>query len=136
MEFGNRYMKGYKNKVDFVPGLDGLGEKDGNDPLLVVVDDLMDEMDKRVLDMFTKKSHHQNTSIILIVQNLFVNNKFFRTVSLNAHYLVVFENPRDKSTDSILGTSDRTSQEWRCVRGVRSGNRGSSSTVLQACRSI
>ena len=94
--------EGMQSKVDFVYGLNGLGDADGSVPLLVVVDDLMDEMDKRVLDMFTKKSHHQNTSIILIVQNLFANNKFFRTVSLNAHYLVVFENARDKLQISSL----------------------------------
>ena len=30
------------------------------------------------------------------MKNLFASNKFFRTVSLNSHYLVVFENSRDK----------------------------------------
>ena len=99
------WQDGYKDiqtKVDFVPGLDGLGDTFENAPLLVVIDDLMDEMDKRVLDMFTKKSHHQNTSIILIVQNLFADKKFFRTVSLNAHYLVVFENARDRQQITAL----------------------------------
>ena len=99
------WQDGYEKlqpEVTFVSGLTGLGDSEGSEPLLVVVDDLMNEMDDRVLDMFTKKCHHQNTSIILIVQNLFANNKCFRTISLNAHYLVVFENARDKQQISAL----------------------------------
>ena len=32
-----------------------------------------------------------------IVQNLFHRGKYQRTISLNAHYMVVFKNPRDVS---------------------------------------
>ena len=38
----------------------------------------------------------------LLVQNLFPKNKETRTISLNAHYMVVFKNPRDKSQISHL----------------------------------
>ena len=64
---------------------------------VVVLDDLMDETDGRVTDLFTKKSHHSNTSVIYLVQNLFSRNKESRTISLNTQYLVVFKNPRDAS---------------------------------------
>ena len=57
----------------------------------------MDEVDKDVMRLFTKGSHHRNISVIHIVQNLFGKNKDHRTISLNAHYLVVFKNPRDNS---------------------------------------
>ena len=36
---------------------------------LVVLDDLMAETDGRVTNLFTKKSHHSNTSVIYLVQN-------------------------------------------------------------------
>ena len=38
---------------------------------LVVLDDLMAETDSRVTNLFTKKSHHSDTSVIYLVQNLF-----------------------------------------------------------------
>ena len=64
---------------------------------LVVLDDLMAETDCRVTNLFTKKSHHSNTSVIYLVQNLFPKNKESRTISLNSQYMVVFKNPRDAS---------------------------------------
>ena len=64
---------------------------------VVVLDDLMAETDGRVTDLFTKKSHHSNTSVIYLVQNLFSRNKESRTINLNTQYMVVFKNPRDAS---------------------------------------
>ena len=55
---------------------------------IVVLDDLMAETDERVTNLFTKKSHHCNTSVIYLVQNLFPKNKECRTISLNSQYIV------------------------------------------------
>jgi hypothetical protein len=44
-----------------------------------------------------KKSHHRNMSVMYIAHNLFHRGKHHRTVSLNAHYMVLFKNPRDVS---------------------------------------
>ena len=57
----------------------------------------MDETDQSVASLFTKKSHHRNISVMYIVQNLFHRGKHHITISLNAHYMVVFKNPRDVS---------------------------------------
>ena len=57
----------------------------------------MQSVDQRISSLFTKGSHHRNISVIYIVQNLFDQHKLHRTISLNAHYLVVFKNPRDGS---------------------------------------
>ena len=72
------------------------------DPLLIVIDDQMDQVDGEITRLFTKGSHHRNISVIYIVQNLFDSNKEHRTISLNAHYLVIFKNPRDASQVSHL----------------------------------
>ena len=66
---------------------------------LVILDDMMDEAGNasEVSELFTKGSHHRNLSVILIVQNLFHQGKKMRTISLNAHYLILFKNPRDAS---------------------------------------
>jgi len=64
---------------------------------LVVIDDLMNETNRSVTDPFTKGSHHINISVIYIVQNLINKGKEHRTISLDSHYIVVFESPRDSS---------------------------------------
>ncbi|XP_073232228.1 uncharacterized protein [Porites lutea] len=65
---------------------------------LLVLDDLMDEgaNDKRVLDLFSKHSHHRNISVLFLCQDLFPPGKFAKTISRNAHYIVAFKNPRDQ----------------------------------------
>ena len=65
---------------------------------LIVFDDQMIEAgrDNRIVNLFTKGSHHRNLSVLYIVQNLFHQGKGNRSISLNSHYLVLFKNPRDK----------------------------------------
>ena len=43
------------------------------------------------------KSHHSNISIIHLVQNIFNKDPSHRTISLNATYIILFKNPRNKS---------------------------------------
>ena len=84
--------------VTFVQGLPDkeiLGRKNQN--VLLIIDDLMREVNENIVDLFTKGSHHQNISVILLVQNIFDKNKFSRTISLNSQYIVFFKNPRDMS---------------------------------------
>jgi len=63
---------------------------DGSEPVLLIVDDLMNETDDSVANLFTKGSHHRNIIVAFLVQNLFHKNKHIRTISLNAHYMVLF----------------------------------------------
>lgn len=75
--------------------------KDGH--TLVISDDLQGESSVAFLNkIFTKKSHHTNTSFILCVQNIFLKN--IRTATLNAHYLFITKNPRDKNQITVLGS--------------------------------
>ena len=48
-------------------------------------------------NLFTKRCHHRNLSVIFILQNIFHRGKELRDMSLNSHYLVVFKSPRDSS---------------------------------------
>ncbi|KAK2156953.1 hypothetical protein NP493_1913g00024 [Ridgeia piscesae] len=57
----------------------------------------MSETDERVTKLFTKKNHHCNTSVIYLVQNVFLKGKESRTISINAQYMVLFKNPRDNT---------------------------------------
>ena len=65
---------------------------------VLVLDDLMDEgrHDKRVLDLFTKHSHHQNVTVLYLCQDMFPVGKYTKSISCNAHYIVAFKNPRDQ----------------------------------------
>ena len=67
------------------------------EPTLLIIDDLMQETNETIANMFTKGSHHRNISVVFLAQNLFPKNKFARTMSLNAHYMVLFKNPTDVS---------------------------------------
>ena len=86
--------------------IEGLPDEKVIDPKLrnlVVVDDLLSETDGRVTRLFTKGSHHRNTSVMFISQNLFDKNKENRTITLNAHYIVLFKSPRDALQVEQLG---------------------------------
>jgi len=64
---------------------------------LIVCDDLMDVVNKdaRFTAFYIKRSHHLNVSIILTVQNLFMNG--MRTVNLNTTAYILFKTVRDKN---------------------------------------
>ena len=88
--------------IEFVKGIPQSLENDSyldvNKRNLIVIDDQMTEAgkDNRIVNLFTKGSHHRNLSVIYIVQNLFHQGKGNRSISLNSHYLVLFKNSRDK----------------------------------------
>ena len=85
------------NNLEHVQLVEGLPDPNSFDPKqrhLVVIDDLMGQLDSSVTQLFTRGSHHRNVTVVLIVQNFFTKNKEMRTISLNAHYLVLFKNPR------------------------------------------
>ena len=86
---------------------------------LLVLDDLMDEgvNDKRVLDLFSKQSHHRNISVLFLCQDLFPPSKFAKTISRNAHYIVAFKNPLDQVGMRTL-TLQAFPHEWMHVISI------------------
>ena len=63
---------------------------------LLMIDDLQENC-KTIAHWFTKFSHHLDCSVLYLTQNLFLRDPHHRTCSLNAHVLVIFKSPRDKS---------------------------------------
>ena len=90
--------------VKYVSGLPTETEIENFKPDIVVVDDLLNEMtkDSTFENLFIKKSHHLNISVIFLIQNLFYNAKSMRTISLNCHYIILMKNPRDKTQVTSL----------------------------------
>lgn len=83
-----RFHKGLPNLDDF-PSQSGAR--------LIICDDLMRECDGRVVDLFTKGSHHRSLSIMFLAQNMFHQGKGARDMSLNTQYMILFKNPRDRA---------------------------------------
>jgi len=95
-------MLAREHGVKFRKGCPEIADFDGNKRTLVFIDDLMDECGKSVLDLFTKGSHHLNLSVWFMVQNFFHKSKEMRTITLNAQYILLFKNPRDKRQIRVL----------------------------------
>ena len=78
---------------------------------LVILDDQMenDSVHKskkgghHLSKYFTQGAHHRNLTVIYIVQNLYHQDRSMRTITLNSHYLVLFNIPRDKTQVRTLG---------------------------------
>ncbi|KAF0138368.1 MAG: hypothetical protein FD143_3671, partial [Ignavibacteria bacterium] len=87
--------------IEFITGIDSdcLESVNASERNLVVLDDLMATAgdSKKIAKLFTQEAHHRNLTVIFIIQNLFNQGKEMRNISLNAHYLVLYKNPRDKS---------------------------------------
>jgi len=75
---------------------------DDSESTLLILDDLMSETNQLVANVFSKISHYCNVSVAYLTQNLFDKNNYARTISLNAHYLVLFKNPRDATQFATL----------------------------------
>ena len=101
-------IKGDVNNVIFhegLPSLEVIYEMSGEEPLLVVLDDLIHKIvdNHDMLLLFTQGSHHRNISVIFMTQNLYHSGKNARTIALNVKYLVLFANPRDTLQIKYLG---------------------------------
>ncbi|MEL6277160.1 MAG: hypothetical protein AAFU03_18820, partial [Bacteroidota bacterium] len=64
----------------------------------IVIDDLAMEATEDTARLFTVGLHHYDVNIIFLCQNLFTRNRYFREISVNSTYHLVFKNPRDNSS--------------------------------------
>ena len=88
-----------KRLIEFREGLPDIEDFDLSKNNLLILDDLMRESckDNSIYDIFTVDSHHKNISVFFLTQNLFLNEKNARTISLNCNYIITTNNPRDNS---------------------------------------
>ena len=92
-------------QVSYMQSLPSVDEIQSFRPHLIIVDDLMHEMasNKEMSDWFSKYSHHNNISVMFVVQNLFFKGTLMRTISLNAQYIILLKNARDRNQVAHLG---------------------------------
>jgi len=74
-------------------------------PSMVVLDDIVCDAValKKCASLFVRGSHHLNTSVFFITQNLFAPSSDFRTISLNATQFVLFKTVRGIHQIELLG---------------------------------
>jgi len=84
----------------------------GEKPCLIILDYLLNTAySKDVCDLFSKGRFHRNISVILITHYLFHQGKFCRDISLNAKYIVVLKNVRDRLQFSHLARKCTASRQ-------------------------
>lgn len=92
------YQKAYKNvkNVEFRDVIPDMSELEANTmPMLLILDDQMGKNEDLIEQIFTKLSHHNNISVVYLIQNFFHQSPQQRTISLNASYIVLFKSVRD-----------------------------------------
>ena len=64
---------------------------------LLIVDDMMEliSKDQRLTSLFTRGSHHENLSVICLLQSMYYKNT--QTMRRNSHYLILFDMPSDRT---------------------------------------
>lgn len=97
---------------------------------LVIIDDFAHALDKTIIELFTVYCHHGKCSIILLTQNLFDKNPIYRTISLNATYISVFKNPRDKLQISAFARQINPSNYKFVVDSYTAATRGAYSYLF------
>jgi ABC-type dipeptide/oligopeptide/nickel transport system ATPase subunit len=62
---------------------------------MIIFDDQMHDIvnDITISNLFTKKSHHKNITVIFLTQNLYPKSKYMRDISINSSYIVLMRNP-------------------------------------------
>jgi hypothetical protein len=93
-----------RNATDYEEIMEGFDPAETN---LLVLDDQMNEGKAKAnafANLFTKGSHHRNITVVYMMQNVFEKGGSNRTINLNAHYLIMFKNPRDGRQAHVLGS--------------------------------
>ena len=91
------FMDEWKDRIQFVEGLDLTVIKDVSEDKLLIIDDLMLSLNKDLAHHFIAGSSHKRTTTIFITHAIFLNNDNYRLISSNSHYMLLFYNRRNYS---------------------------------------
>ena len=90
---GQSYIHQYENKMCT---MEWLQENQPPKNSILVIDDMALEATADTAKLFSVGSHHYSVNIVFLCQNLFTKNQYFRDISLNSTYVILFKNVRDK----------------------------------------
>ena len=96
-----------KSEIENIRFFEGLPDRDKliewnkieGEHKVIVLDDLLQKASARndIVDLFCVLSSHMQYTVMFLVQNIFGDSKRLRTVSLNAHYFIIFRNLRHQA---------------------------------------
>lgn len=94
---------------DSVIFVEGIPDDDffplNSEPSIIIFDDMMGAEDEdKIVPWFTRKGHHRGATCVYITQNLYQQSKHSRPLNLNATYMLLFKNSRDKGQIRTLAT--------------------------------
>ena len=97
-EFQEKYYE-MKNVNIFIKDDDNLASNidkytNGRKPLIIFDDLISSSSLPFIANLFTVKGRHENMSLAFLTQRMFVNDEFFKQISNNADYMIVFKNPK------------------------------------------
>ena len=86
-----------KAPISFMEGLptkDIIDNMNNGNFHIIILDDMMEIIAKSldVLQLFTKYCHHCNISAVFIMQNVYHQGPYARSISLDNHVNILFEN--------------------------------------------
>ena len=64
---------------------------------IIILDDQLSGLSDDIVRIFHELAHHCNTTCFFLSQNLFFANKSYRSISLDANYMILMKNVRDQS---------------------------------------
>ena len=109
------YFKTWQSKFDMLKNEYGVTFVEDNEgiidqlkrlqsPALVIFDDMINSDNlKHIAQLFTVYGRHLDLCLAFLSQRLFNNNEFFRQISQNSDYLIIFKNPRNSMDIRVLG---------------------------------
>jgi hypothetical protein len=77
---------------------------DGSAPTLVVLDDLLEQIHRSILQLLRRISLYGHLSVVFLSRNICPKNSHAHTISLNAHNNVSFNSPRDFNQFAALAS--------------------------------
>ena len=109
----------HKPKIDFIEGLQLEVLKQYEGPKLLVCDDLILSVSKELVNHFIAGSHHTQTTTIFITHSIFSKNEFYKLMSLNSQYIMLFKNKRNTAQVHTLARQILKSDYERLVEAYK-----------------
>ena len=106
--------------ITFIKGLnlDVLDKVKGHK--ILVIDDLIMELDRSVVQHFIAGSHHKNVTTFFISHALYMRSEYWKIITENSQYMMLFKNKRRTDQASHLGRQILLNDKHRLVEAYKS----------------
>jgi hypothetical protein len=92
----------FKSGIPSAEEIEELGIYREQGGTLLILDDQLDRVSQDMSNIFLVMSRHSGVNVIFLSQMIFPKNPYFRDISRNVSYMVIFKNARDQRSFSTL----------------------------------